>query len=139
MKHSLSFPRVALFSSLLFAANISDAANWPAWRGAEGSGVTSEKNLPTKWSDTENVRWKVKLPERGNSTPIVWGNKVFITQSVGERRTVTCFDRGDGKQLWQSGPAYKENEESHRTNPYSSASPVTDGERVVAWFGSAGI
>jgi outer membrane protein assembly factor BamB len=131
--------RFALILLVVFTSNFLGAANWPAWRGADGSGATSEKNLPTQWSDTENVRWKIKLPERGNSTPIVWGKKIFITQAVGNRRTVICFDRVDGKQLWQSGPAYEEKELSHRSNAYGSSSPATDGEKVVAWFGSAGI
>ncbi|MEO5803728.1 MAG: PQQ-binding-like beta-propeller repeat protein [Verrucomicrobiota bacterium] len=139
MKQNLSNFQTLLFSSLILAANFSNAANWPAWRGADGSGITSEKNLPTQWSDTENVRWKVKLPERGNSTPIVWKDKVFVTQADGERRTIICFDRANGKQLWQSGPTFKEKERSHRTNPTCSASPTTEGERVIAWFGSAGV
>src|SRR5687767_1706413 len=115
------------------------AANWPGWRGENGLGISPETTLPLKWSATENVLWKTPLPERGNSTPVVWKDKVFITQAVGERRTVMCFDRKSGKVLWQSGTSYGEKEETHETNPYCSASPVTDGERVIAWFGSAGV
>lgn len=117
------------------------AGNWPGWRGPTGYGITTETNLPTKWSATENVRWKVKLPDRGNSTPIVWGNKVFISQPIESenKRTLICFDRATGKQLWQNGTVFSENEPSHRTNPMCSPSPVTDGERVIAWFGSAGV
>jgi outer membrane protein assembly factor BamB len=117
------------------------AGNWPAWRGPEGTGVSVEKGLPVRWSQSENVRWRVPLPERGNSTPIVWDNRVFITQAVekGSRRTVMGFDRADGKLLWQSGVTYREKEVTHATNPYCSASPVTDGERVIASFASAGL
>lgn len=114
-------------------------ANWPAWRGPFGTGVTPETDLPLTWTATENVKWKVALPERGNSTPIVWGDRVFITQNIGDRRAVICFDRKDGKQLWVQGPNFSEKERTHPTNPYCSASPVTDGERVIAWFGSAGL
>src|SRR5438876_859345 len=57
------------------------AADWPAWRGPDGQGHSSEKNLPLHWSATDNVRWKVKLPDEGNSTPVVWGNRVFVTQA----------------------------------------------------------
>jgi outer membrane protein assembly factor BamB len=97
--------------------------------------------LLIRWTATENVRWKTPLPERGNSTPIVWGDRVFVTQAIDKegRRTVICFDRTSGKQLWQSGVAHREKEETHPTNPYCSASPVTDGTRVIAWFGSAGV
>ncbi len=115
------------------------AENWPAWRGAAGDGISAETKLPLKWSASENVKWSVPLPERGNSTPIVWGDRVFITQNVGDRRTVICFDRKNGQQLWQEGPTGSASEKSHPTNPYCSASPVTDGERVIAWFGSAGL
>jgi outer membrane protein assembly factor BamB len=126
----------------LFLSLSASAENWPGWRGgADGSGVTTEIDLPLRWSATENVRWKLPLPGPGNGSPIVWGNRVFITQAndAGNRRSVMCIDRTTGKQLWQSGTAYEAKEESHETNPQSSASPVTDGERVVAWFGSAGV
>ena len=116
-------------------------ANWPAWRGPEANGVTSEPQLPSEWSDSKNIRWKTPLPDRGNSTPIVWGNRVFITQSIDaeNRRTVMSFDRANGKLLWQAGLTYKEDDKTHEANPLCSASPVTDGERVIAYFGSAGV
>ena len=115
------------------------AGNWPQWRGPQGTGVSSERNLPLRWNTNENVRWRAPLPERGNSTPIVWDQRVFITQAEGSRRTVRCLNRDDGKLLWQSGETYPEKEASHETNPLCSASPVTDGERVIASFASAGL
>jgi outer membrane protein assembly factor BamB len=124
---------------LLSCLGVAQAGNWPAWRGPEGTGVAPGEKLPVHWSKTENVRWKTELPERGNSTPIVWNDRVFITQTVGDRRTLMCFDRKDGKVLWQAGPTFGEKEPTHETNPQSSSSPVTDGERVIAWFGSAGL
>ncbi len=129
-----------LLGSLFIQASLS-AANWPAWRGANGDGVSSEKDLPVKWSPTENVKWRVPLPERGNSTPVIWGKRVFVTQPIEKegRRELHCYDRADGKLLWQKGVTYKEKELTHGTNPQCSASPVTDGERVIAFYGSAGI
>src|SRR5436190_8417506 len=115
------------------------AENWPAWRGPTGTGLTTETKLPLTWSATENVKWKVALPEKGNSSPIVWGDRVFLTQNVGQQRAVICFDRKDGKQLWQAGPTYTEKEQTHPANPYCAASAATDGERVIASFGSAGL
>ena len=117
------------------------AENWPGWRGPRGDGTCTEKGLPTTWSTTENVAWKIALPERGNSTPVVWGDRVFVTQAIEKegRRTLMCFDRKEGKLLWQKGTEWKEKELTHGTNPYCASSAVTDGERVVAWFGSAGI
>ena len=130
----------ALFASLSLFAGSLHAANWPAWRGADGQGVTSERNLPTRWSDTENVRWKIPLPDRGNSTPIVWGDKIFVTQAIEKdnSRGLLCFSKRDGKLLWQKSVTWEGKESSHETNPYCSASPVTDGERVIVWYGSAG-
>lgn len=117
------------------------AGNWPAWRGAQGTGVADENGLPVKWSATENVRWKVALPEPGNSTPVVWGDRIFITQPIAKenKRALMCLDRKSGKVLWQKAVAWAAQEDSHETNPYCSATAVTDGERVIAWYGSAGI
>jgi outer membrane protein assembly factor BamB len=115
------------------------SADWPAWRGPDANGVTGETNLPLKWSATENVKWKVELPEPGNSTPIIFGDRIFLTQAVGARRTLMCLDPKDGHTLWQQGPTWDAPERTHKTNPYCASSPVTDGERVVAWFGSAGL
>jgi len=117
------------------------ADDWPAWRGPRGDGTCLEKGLPTRWNAEENVAWKVALPERGNSTPILWGDRIFVTQALEQqnRRTLICFDRRDGRQLWQQGTEWKDPDPTHGTNPYCASSPVTDGERVIAWFGSAGL
>jgi outer membrane protein assembly factor BamB len=115
------------------------AGNWPQWRGPQGTGVSSERNVPLRWGTNVNVRWRVPLPERGNSTPIVWDQKIFITQAEQNRRTVRCFNRDDGKLFWKSGVTYPEKEVTHETNPQCSASPVTDGERVIASFASGGL
>src|ERR1700722_256561 len=123
----------------LFCSVASPAANWPAWRGPQGNGICEEKNLPTHWSATENVKWRVALPEPGNSTPVVWGDRIFLTQAVGDRRTLMCFQRADGKLLWQAGVTTAEKEPTHQANPYCSGSPVTDGERVIVSFASDGL
>jgi outer membrane protein assembly factor BamB len=130
-----------LLAVLVLSACPAPAANWPEWRGPGGVGISSEKEAPLKWSATENVRWKIPLPDRGNSTPIVWGSRIFLTQPLEKehRRTLLCVDRGTGNILWQQGPVYAEKEKSHPTNPPGSASPVTDGECVIAAFGSAGV
>jgi outer membrane protein assembly factor BamB len=103
--------------------------------------VSAEKNLPQTWNTNENVRWRVALPGPGNSSPVVWGDRVFVTQALANenRRTVMCFDRASGKLLWQSGVTYAEREPTSPNNPYCTATPVTDGERIIASFGSAGL
>ena len=109
---------LAFLVVLSFHASV-NAENWPGWRGPRGDGTCIEKGLPTTWNTTENVVWKVKLPERGNSTPIVWGDRVFVTQAIEKegRRTLMCFDRNDGKLLWQKGTEWKDKEPTHGTNP----------------------
>jgi len=128
-----------LIAMSMFVSLPINAGNWPQWRGPQGTGISTERNLPLRWGTNENVSWRTPLPERGNSTPIVWDQRVFITQAEGTRRTVRCFNRTDGKLLWQSGVTYPDKEVSHETNPLCSASPVTDGERVIVSFASAGL
>src|ERR1043165_6159884 len=94
-----------LFGCGLLFALVGSAANWPAWR-YDGSGIAPEKKAPVKWSTNENISWRAELPGPGNSSPIVWGNKVLITQADGEKRDVMCFDRKSGKLLWRSGVIY---------------------------------
>lgn len=130
-----------VLSAVLFLSAAFSVANWPSWRGPDGTGGTSAKDLPEKWSATENVKWRAELPERGNSSPVVWGDKVFVTQALSgkKERKLLCFGRADGKQLWAAGVTYEEEEQTQRDNPYCSATPATDGERVVVSFGSAGL
>lgn len=106
------------------------AGNWPGWRGPDGNGICPEQNLPLRWSTNENIRWRVPLPDRGNSTPIVWGGRVLITQAIERenRRTVICCDRRDGKLLWQAGAIWTGKELTAAENPPCTPSPVTDGD-----------
>lgn len=126
---------------LLSLLSTTRADNWPMWRGINGDGTCAESGLPQSWSTTENVKWKVALPDRGNSTPVVWGEQVFLTQAIEKtgQRLLLCLDRQSGKQLWDAGTIYREPELTHGTNPYCAASPATDGERVIVFFASAGV
>jgi outer membrane protein assembly factor BamB len=87
------------------------------------------------------VKWKIDLAHQGNSTPIICKGKIFLTQADkdGHTRSLLCFDRADGKLLWQKDVAYEDKERNWNPNWYANASPMTDGERVVASFGSAGV
>jgi len=131
---------VALVALLAFAADAS-ADNWPAWRGPTGQGYCFEKDVPMKWSPTENVKWKIKLPYGGNSTPVVWNDRVFLTiaNKGGTLRSLMCLDRADGKELWKKDINYPEKEQNWTQDWYGNASPTTDGERVVVSLGSAGM
>jgi outer membrane protein assembly factor BamB len=132
---------VTIALALCFGSLLASAEDWRAWRGPTGQGICSEKNLPLTWSDKENVRWKIPLAQQGNSTPIICGDKIFLTQADkdGATRSLLCLAREDGKILWQKDVPYAEKERNWNPNWYCNASPTTDGERVVVSFGSAGV
>lgn len=127
--------------------------NWPAWRGPLATGVAPLADPPMEWSETKNLKWKTKLPGSGASTPIVWSNQVFILAAIptGKKAeaspdaleihqfVVLCYDRATGKELWrrvaQERAPYAGH---HQDHSYASASPVTDGEQLIAHFGSYG-
>lgn len=117
------------------------AENWPSWRGPLGDGTTPETRFPTRWTREENVAWRAPLPDRGNSSPVVWKDLVFITQAVESenRRSTMAFRRSDGQLVWQKGVVRTEKETTHEANPHCSASPVTDGQRVVVSYASGGV
>jgi outer membrane protein assembly factor BamB len=114
---------------------------WTRWRGPSGQGVVEGTGYPDTWSDTQNVRWKTAVPGRGNSSPIVWKDRIFLTTAYdGGRRSVLCFRREDGKLLWETAaPRPDSVEHLNPKNSYATATPVTDGERVYALFGNAGV
>jgi len=135
MRHSIGLIALLVHPGLLLADN------WPAWRGPTGNGYCAEKDLPTRWSATEKVIWKIPLPDEGNSTPVIWNDRIFITQATekGKKRSTICFSKKDGSKLWEKTVEYSGKEPTHDTNPYCSASPVTDGTCVVVFHGSAGL
>lgn len=130
-----------IVAALLCFSPVLRAENWPAWRGPEGQGHSTAKSLPLKWSKTENIKWQVPLTEPGNSTPVVWGDKIFLTQANkgGSVRGIRCFDRANGKELWKHDIMYAEPERNWNASWYCNASPVVDGERVIVTYGSAGM
>ncbi|MGE3313662.1 MAG: PQQ-binding-like beta-propeller repeat protein [Planctomycetaceae bacterium] len=119
------------------------AENWPGWRGPDRSGVSSETNLPTTWTDSDNVKWKVALPGSGIASPIVWGNRVFVTESDGHRLGnlhVMCLDRETGREVWHqqfwgTAPTLYHQQKSSMATPV----PVTDGKNVFAFFGTGDV
>ena len=137
---------------------------WPQWRGPLGTGFAPESDPPVEWSETKNVRWKVALPGKGHSTPIVSGDRIFLTTAIpvgellppkystapgthdGEPVTqrhefvVLAIDRRDGKVVWQKSVHKKlPHEGGHYTGSLASNSAVTDGTHVFAYFGSHGL
>jgi outer membrane protein assembly factor BamB len=152
----------SLFVSLVSATN-SSPANWPQFRGPQSLGVADDPQLPDTWSKTENIAWKTDIPGVGWSSPIVWGNRIFLTSVVsaveqeppkkglyfggdrgvspGEHRYVVyCLDWKTGRILWER-EVYKGAPTStrHLKNSYASETPVTDGARVYTYFGNVGV
>ncbi len=109
-------------------------------RSERGRRHTADKNLPVKWTDAD-LAWKVELPGSGQSSPIIWGEKIFLTAALekGKERIVFCLDRSDGRLLWKQSAWTGEPEPVHIMNGWASASCVTDGEVVIAFFGRGGI
>lgn len=139
---------------------------WPQWRGPNANGVAFYGDPPVEWSETKNVRWKVDIPGKGSSSPIVWGDRIFVTTAVpvgggsdepvpqqsGQRGMrlneptgvyefiVFAINRGDGQILWQKTLREElPHEGTHPTGTWASNSAVTDGKHVFAYFGSRGL
>lgn len=108
------------------------ADNWPAWRGPTGNGLGKPGNYSWKFSPSDNVLWKVKLPGKGSSTPAVWGDSIYLTVPIDGKDGVMCFDRA-GKQKWQLTFS-NERPGKHRNGSGSNPSPVTDGEQVFVYY-----
>ncbi len=121
---------------LLTGVSLARAENWPQWRGPNFDGSTDEVNLPTQWSQTENIAWSADLSGAAASTPIVWEDRVFLSgvDSANDTLQAMCFDRRDGKLLWKHDVA-KGIRKDYRSN-FAAASPVTDGQLVVFFFGN---
>jgi len=112
------------------------AENVPGWRGSRGDGSTLEKNLPIKWSATENVAWRTEIEGLGHSTPIVWDDKIFLTTALddSQARVLLCLNRKDGKILWQQTVVTSPLEKKHKENSYASTTPATDGQMIYVSF-----
>jgi outer membrane protein assembly factor BamB len=114
--------------------------SWPNWRGPDGTGHSTESALPVRW-DAKSIVWKASLRGSGQSTPIIWGDRIFLTSALdnGKTRLVFCLSRKDGKPLWEREAWTGTPEQTHKMNGWASASCATDGERVVAFFGKGGL
>jgi len=140
MRSPLTLPRLLSASLLLLLPTLLLAdSNWPRWRGPRQDGHSAETGLPETW-DAGSVTWKVSLPGIGQSSPILWGERIFLTSALdnGRQRVVFCVDRNDGRILWQRIAWTGEPEPTHKMNGWASSTCVTDGERVYAFFGRGG-
>lgn len=142
--------------SLACATPWARAGDWPQFRGPNGSSVSTQAGLPDAWSDSENVAWKTPLPGSGSSSPVVSGDRVFVTcysgygvdrSSVGDqedlKRHLVCVNLADGKILWDKAVPAVLPEDPYsgqlRQHGYASSTPATDGDRVFVFFGKTGV
>ena len=120
---------ILLATGLVISAQ---AENWSPWRGPNQNGVAVGTDYPTHWGEDQNIRWKVKLPGWGTSTPVIWGDQVFVTGEAEQKNALVCVNRA-GDQLWQvelGASAGNRNAKASGANP----SAVTDGKHVYAYF-----
>jgi outer membrane protein assembly factor BamB len=128
--------RLALIGWFVTASAALVSANWPAWRGPTADGVSLEKNLPVKWSPSDNVAWKLALPQWSGATPVIWGNVIFLNvgEADGHELSLWAVDRTNGAVIWKRHLSAGNHRE--RKQNMSSPSPVTDGTTVWVMTGT---
>ena len=128
-----------LIVAFCLAAATTQAEEWPGWRGPRGDGISSETGIAETWGPKDNVRWKTPIPGLGHSSPIVWGDRIFVTTCVEEDkqegdRKLLCIDRTNGRVLWTKVVVKSGFEHKHNLNSFSSSTPATDGKHVYVAF-----
>ena len=117
--------------------------NWPCWRGPNANSVADGHRLPIRWSQQENVRWSVKLPGWGTSSPVVFGERVYVTSEVTEGATKSlltlCFDRENGKELWRHDFGFGVNQRTNKKSNLAVNTPAVTEDAVFVAFGNADI
>lgn len=123
------------FVSFLFISTVY-AEDWPMWRGPRLDGTSLEKNPPLRWSDTENIAWKAKVPGIGHSSPVVLGERVYVTSALlkEQKRMLYCFDRRKGARLWEKEVLASPLEPKHKLNSFASSTPAADQDHVYVSF-----
>jgi len=131
--------KILLLVSALIQFYYVNAEDWTSFRGPTGMGVTDQK-IPTSWNKG-SILWEKSIAGEGQSSVVEAGNKIFLTASEnsGNKRSLLCFSKDKGKLLWQKSVSYKGEESSHRMNGWCTPTPATEGNRVVAFFGPAGM
>src|SRR4051794_34081773 len=116
-------------------------SNWPRFRGPAGDGHSPEVDLPSEWGPGKTLTWKTELPGVGASSPVVWGDHIFLTasQDNGHKRLLLCLDRRDGSIRWQQVVSTGDPGKTHPDNKHASSTCVTDGEHVWSFFGKGGL
>src|SRR4051794_23069896 len=117
---TFTLPVCLAVGTLILTVAVASAANWPRFRGPNGEGVATDKDIPVKFDDKTAVLWKVQLPGAGNSSPIIWNDKLFVQSATAKERSLFCLSAKDGKLLW-SRAAPGNQAKIHGMNTYASA------------------
>lgn len=132
------FLLVLSFNSQLWAEVAkAKAGDWPWWRGPNFNGVADEgQDPPVKWSESENILWKVSIPGRGHSSPIIAGDRIYLTsaEESAQRQAVLAFERESGKQVWLKQVSQGGFPRTHAKNTHATSTVACDGERLLATF-----
>ena len=123
-----------VMSAVLAMAGSARAENWPQWRGPSANGISNETNLPVTWSTTENIAWKLALPTWSGSTPIIWGDRIFLNVAENGSLFLWAVDRNKGEPIWKRHLSDGDNKQ--RKQNMSTPSPVTDGTHVWVMTGT---
>jgi outer membrane protein assembly factor BamB len=137
----MSLFRILATVHILLLATTTMAADWSAFRGAEGNGIAKVSSVPTEWSGEQNIKWKMPLPGDSNGSPIVSNGRVFVTsaEDEGKQRHLHCFNAADGASLWVRTVKFDRVMPTHQTNQYGGSTPAANGQHVVVWHSSAGL
>ena len=138
---------LAITLNCLLAVTQISADDWTRFRGPDGTGISGDAPTPLRWNDETNLKWKRTLPGAGSSSPIVIGERVFVSSYSGEgtslERQLVCIDRSRGDVMWSKSFDAEQPEDAYNgyltEHGYASNTPVTDGERVYAFFGKGGV
>lgn len=145
----------SLVTCVMFDATC-DAENWTRFRGPNGTGVSESKSVPLEWNNESNIKWSADLPGNGSSSPVVFGDRIFLTSYTGYgldqadpgnpadlKRHLLCFDRNTGDELWRATVDSDHDEDPYKgficDHGYASGTPATDGEQIFVLFGKTGL
>src|SRR5436190_9292108 len=131
------------FIVIAMLAQAADSTNWPAWRGPKADSVADDRNLPLRWSQTENVVWSVKLPGGGTSSPVIYGKKLFVTSQTEENGKnsllLLCYDRDNGKELWRHDFGLGVDQKAHEKSNLAVNTPAVTDNAVYVAYGNSDI
>ena len=125
---------MTLMISTLALQSAVRAEDWPSWRGPTGDGISQEKNLPIEWSPTKNIAWKLELPGPAGATPVVWGERIFLTSTAADGKLVLMAVSRSGRELWRQTVSQGNKDVRGDEGNSASPSPVTDGKHVWVFF-----